>query len=228
MSFTLKGDIGNWQSAFLQCFHHHLCLVGRDNLVFKALEERTCTCDLVCRVEWRALKVKLTCCRVWANETLRVEKLKLVCVLCQSFKIANSKVTNSSLEHVPKSQTRQCSVATSTASYNSKLAFIDIASLNQISGCMAAVIHINHSPLSAKTVAELTTIACGSSVVDSNACNSSRCEVVDVPIQSGGIGTGWATMRQNTEWRESSFWSNIIGISWRIVKSIGNYVVVGK
>jgi len=221
MSFSFKKYISNRQASLLQCVHHHLCLVWGDNLVISTLEEGAGAGDLVCRIQGRAFKVKVARSGVRANETFRVKELKFVRIFGQCFKIADSVVADSSPEHISESQARQCSVATSATSDNCEFVSINNSSLNQESSCMATVIHIDHSPLCAKAVAELTAIARRSSVVDGNTCNSSGCEVVDIPVQSRGVRTSRASVRQNTERRKSALWGNILSIGWRVIKSIG-------
>ena len=102
---------GDGQAFALERVGHAAGLVGRDDAVFKPLEEDDRAGETVKVVDRRALPVQVGALRVGADEPIHVMRLEFVRVLRERFAVADAVVARAGGEEVAEGQAAQDGVS---------------------------------------------------------------------------------------------------------------------
>src|ERR1041385_8361413 len=100
MLLALEGNIGDRQSLLAQRLHHHLRLIRQHYLIFKSLKEDDRTRKPLCKVERRALAIKVCARRIRANQPVQITRLELVRLRRERREVADAEVARARFEEV--------------------------------------------------------------------------------------------------------------------------------
>src|SRR5258708_11199945 len=131
MLFALESYIRDGHAFLAQRFHHGLGLIRRHDFVFQTLKKNDWTGQFVREVYRRTLNVEIATLRIRTDQIVKIARLKLVGFFRQGFSIADTKVTCSGLELIPKSQRAQRGVTTRAGTVDHQPVAVGVATSGQ-------------------------------------------------------------------------------------------------
>src|SRR5918996_4856248 len=129
-------------------------------------------------------------------------------------------MAGSGLEGVSESERAEGRITSCASSSNRKPVTVDFSGSDKISGAIDAVIDIDNSPVTFKSLPIFAAVARASAVVDIENRDTSAGPILDCIAQRGRSSRGWATMAHHQERRLFICRFEVISISGGIENSM--------
>ena len=122
-----------------------------------------------------------------------------MCVLYQCLKVADTVVACACLEDVAEGQRAEGCVASRTAAADGGSVFVNFTAGNKVAHPVHAVINVNNSPLTVKSLAIRASIAGAAAVIHVEDGDTAARQVLNLQIERRRSRPGWSTMANNNQ-----------------------------
>src|SRR5207237_1961095 len=150
----------------------------------------------------RARSVDISVFRPAADQALVVHRLELVGVVVKRLEVTDPKMAGAGFEEVAARHRPQYGVATGTAAGDRDAVTVNQAAVDQITGALDGVVHVDDAPLSVEALTILASVTGAAAVVDHQVAEAARGPELVTEIEGVGDRPRRTTVDVDDQWRQ--------------------------